>query len=233
MKISRRDFLKFCGISAAALGLSTTDIFRLKEALANPNGPAVLWLQGSACTGCSVSFLNRISTTAPLTVADLLTSPTNSINLIYHPNLMGVAGDPVVDELEKAYSRGGYVLAVEGGVPTGFGGGACLAWSHNGQDVTFSPSGPALPSAEFPRRPPIPPGSKVSKPSPAKPRSTSPAVPLIPTGSSGWWPSSFSGIPSGWTRTVGRDLFSVRRFMMNARGKKLKRRRLSGLINSV
>lgn len=137
MKVSRRDFLKFCGISAATLGLSATDIMRLKEVLAHPNGPSVIWLQGSACTGCSVSFLNRISTAAPLTVADLLTSPTNSINLIYHPNLMGVAGDPVVDELEKAYSRGGYVLAVEGGVPTGFGGGACLAWSHNGQDVTF------------------------------------------------------------------------------------------------
>ncbi len=44
MKISRRDFLKFCGISAAALGLSANDIFRLKEALANPNGPTVLWL---------------------------------------------------------------------------------------------------------------------------------------------------------------------------------------------
>ena len=137
MKVSRRDFLKFCGISAATLGLSATDIMRLKEVLAHPNGPPVIWLQGSACTGCSVSFLNRISTTAPLTVADLLTSPTHSINLIYHPNLMGVAGDPVVDELEKAYSRGGYVLAVEGGVPTKFGGGACLAWSHNGQDVTF------------------------------------------------------------------------------------------------
>jgi len=134
MNVSRRDFLKFCGISAATLGLSATDLFRLKEVLANPNAPPVIWLQGSACTGCSVSFLNRISTTAPLTAADVL---TNSINLIYHPNLMGLAGDFAVDEIEKAYNKGGYVLVVEGGVPTKDGGVACLAWSHDKGDVTF------------------------------------------------------------------------------------------------
>jgi hydrogenase small subunit len=134
MKISRQDFLKFCGISAAALGLNATDLFRLKEALANPNGPTVIWLQGSACTGCSVSFLNRISTRAPLTTKDGL---INSLNLIYHPNLMALAGDSSVAQIEAAYSKGGYVLAVEGGVPTNFGGNACWAWSRNNQDVTL------------------------------------------------------------------------------------------------
>src|SRR5512136_1879138 len=105
MKISRWDFLKFCGISAATLGLSASDMLRLKEVLASPNSPPVIWLQGSACTGCSVSFLNRISTTAPLTVADLLTNPsaTQSINLIYHPNLMALAGESAVAEAEKSY----------------------------------------------------------------------------------------------------------------------------------
>jgi len=134
MKISRRDFLKFCGLSAAALGLSTTDIFRLQEALANPNGPTVLWLQGSACTGCSVSLLNRISGTSPVSAADLL---VNTVNLAYHPNLMALAGESAVDQLEAAFNAGGYVLAVEGGVPTNFGGSACWAWSFEGRDVTF------------------------------------------------------------------------------------------------
>ena len=36
--ISRRDFLRYCGISAAALGLSSLDLLNLKEALANPGG---------------------------------------------------------------------------------------------------------------------------------------------------------------------------------------------------
>jgi len=134
MRISRRDFLKICGISAGALGLNATDLARLKEALANSNGPAVIWLQGSACTGCSVSFLNRISTSAPLTAKDVL---IDSVNLVYHPNLMALAGDSAVGQIEAAYSKGGYVLAVEGGVPTNFGGSACWAWSRNNQDVTF------------------------------------------------------------------------------------------------
>jgi len=134
MNVSRRDFLKFCGASAATLGLTATDLGHLKEVLANPAGPNVIWLQGSGCTGCSVSLLNLISSSAPLNAADLL---IKSINLRYHPNLMALAGDSAVAEVEKVYSIGGYVLAVEGGVPTKFGGNACLAWSFNSQDVTF------------------------------------------------------------------------------------------------
>ncbi|MHB1000010.1 MAG: hydrogenase small subunit [Armatimonadota bacterium] len=134
VKISRRDFIKYCGISAAALGLSTVELGELEEALANPNAPSVLWLQGSACTGCSVSFLNRISTSAPTTAADVL---INSINLRYHPNIMAAAGDSAVAIAEDAYNKGGYILIVEGGVPTSFNGNTCIAWTYNGEDVTF------------------------------------------------------------------------------------------------
>jgi hydrogenase small subunit len=38
---------------------------------------------------------------------------------------------------EDAYGAGGYVLAVEGGVPTKFAGNTCWAWTYNGEDVTF------------------------------------------------------------------------------------------------
>ena len=134
MRISRREFLKYCGISAAALGLSAADLAKLEEVLANPNAPTVLWLQGSACTGCSVSFLNRVSATAPKSAADTL---INSINLAFHPNLMSLAGDSAVAEVEKAYNAGGYILVVEGGVPTALGGNTCWPWHYNGVDVTF------------------------------------------------------------------------------------------------
>ena len=99
MKITRRDFLKLCGLSAAAMGLSATDLVRLEDLFASPKGPTVIWLQGSACTGCSVSFLNRISASAPLTAADVL---IESINLTYHPNLMALAGQDAVEELEES-----------------------------------------------------------------------------------------------------------------------------------
>ncbi len=132
--VSRRDFLKYCGLGAAALGLSMSDLGRLEKAFANPTGPSVIWLQGTGCTGCSESFLNRISTSSPKTAAAVL---VDSINLVYHPNLMGPAGQEAVAEAEAAYNKGGYVLAVEGGIPTAFGGAACMAWTYNNVEVTF------------------------------------------------------------------------------------------------
>jgi hydrogenase small subunit len=135
MNISRRDFLRLCTASSAALALSPLDIFRLEEALANPSGPSVLWLQWAGCTGCSVSLLNRVAPTAPTNGADLL---INTINLAYHPNLMAAAGDTAVAVAREVYNVGGYVLAVEGGIPTAFGGNACWAWRENERDVTFA-----------------------------------------------------------------------------------------------
>lgn len=134
MNITRRDFLRYCGLSAAALGLSAADMGMLQSALANPNAPSVIWLQGSGCVGCSISLMDRISTTAPTTVDDLL---LNSINLVYHPTLMSAAGETAVAAAQKIYNAGNYILVVEGGVPTAFGGAACFAWTSNGQDVTL------------------------------------------------------------------------------------------------
>ena len=136
MNISRRDFLKYCGLSATAIGLSATDLALLEKALANPKGPSVIWLQGAGCTGCSVSLMNRISSAANEVkdVGDLL---INYINLVYHPNLMALAGQSAVDEAKKAYDAGGYILAVEGGIPTALNGNACWAWTFNEIEVTF------------------------------------------------------------------------------------------------
>lgn len=134
MILSRRDFLIACKASSVALGLSALHIVKLQELLANPDAPTILWLQGSACTGCSVSFLNYVSPTAPVDVADLL---INDVNLAYHNTAMAAAADTGLEALDAAYERGGYVLAVEGGVPSAFDGNACIAWSREGKDVTF------------------------------------------------------------------------------------------------
>lgn len=132
--ISRRDFIKYAVTWSAALGLSATDLVGLRDALANTSGPSVIWLQGAACTGCSISFLNRISSSAPTTAAEVL---TGSINLVYHPNLSAIAGESVYSVLAQAVAKGNYILAIEGGVPTAFGGATCWPWSHNDQDMTF------------------------------------------------------------------------------------------------
>jgi hydrogenase small subunit len=117
------------------LGLSKFDIGLVTEALANPLGPAVIWLHGSSCTGCSVSLLNRISDKVgePATVADVL---TGAIDLVFHPTIMALAGDSAVAAMKQVRSRGGYVLVLEGGVPTAYGGRCCLTYSYNGVEVT-------------------------------------------------------------------------------------------------
>ena len=56
----------------------------------------------------------------------------DAVNLVYYPNLMAAAGQDAVAEAEAVYTKGGYVLAVEGGIPTAFGGNACYAWTYNG-----------------------------------------------------------------------------------------------------
>ncbi len=111
-QVSRRHFLKFCTTSAACLGLGPFDITGLQKALANPAGPSVLWLQGSGCTGCTMSFLNYVSPTAPLDAADVL---INYINLAYHPNLSPIAGESVVSVVRQIRDAGNFILAPIGG----------------------------------------------------------------------------------------------------------------------
>ncbi len=131
MKVSKREFLKYCTLSAAGLGL--TSVLRpLEEALSSTGGPPIIWLKGASCTGCTVSLANRISGTAPVDVADLL---INTIDLVYHSVLMGAAGDLAVETLQTA-AAGSYVLAVEGGIPTQYNGATCTLYTRNGVDVT-------------------------------------------------------------------------------------------------
>ena len=136
MSISRRQFLKYCNLSAAALGLSAAKLRLVEEALANPAAPSVIWLIGSACTGCSVSFLNRISDMPgqPADVADVV---ANAINLVFHPTIMGATGETAVAALKSAYNKGNYILVLEGAVPTAAQGHPCVVWSYGGVEMTF------------------------------------------------------------------------------------------------
>jgi hydrogenase small subunit len=134
MGITRRDFLKYCGASAAVIGLSSLDLRLLEKALASPTAPTVIWLQGSSCTGCSISFIDRISSSAPYTTKEVL---TDAVNLTFHPTLMATAGESAVANAKKAYDAGNYILVVEGGVPTLFDGHTCVVWSFGGQEVTM------------------------------------------------------------------------------------------------
>ncbi len=134
MGLSRRNFLKLCGVSAAAMGIDTRTMQLVEQALANPNAPVVVWLKGASCDGCSISLLNRIADEAPTDVASLL---LENVNLIYHTNLTTLCGDTSVAALRQAYDTGNYVLVFEGGVPTAFNGNACVIYSYRGHQMTY------------------------------------------------------------------------------------------------
>jgi len=112
----------YCTAAAGALGFTTSRLTELQKVLALEGGPSVVWLQGQCCTGCSVSLLNTIHYT---TIDDLL---LNTIDLEFHPTVMAGAGDLVVSAAEAARTTGGYVLVVEGAIPTGQSEKCCYLW---------------------------------------------------------------------------------------------------------
>lgn len=137
MRITRRSFLKYCTASAAALGLSPAALQHLEAALASNGAPTLVWLHGSGCQGDSVSFLNLFANVDPvgdLTIGGVLLT---HVNLAYHTVVMASAGATAVTMARQAQRKGGYVLVLEGGVPTAFGGKACLIMSENGRTITY------------------------------------------------------------------------------------------------
>jgi hydrogenase small subunit len=71
IKITRRQFLKWLSASAAAVGMSQTDLLKFQNAFAagptpDPNMPVaplarVIWITGQDCGGCATSILNYLA----------------------------------------------------------------------------------------------------------------------------------------------------------------------------
>ncbi|MCP3940134.1 MAG: hydrogenase small subunit [Desulfobacteraceae bacterium] len=111
--LSRRDFLKFCGVVATTLGIQTSGAVQVAQALLSSQRPPVLWLHFAECTGCTESFLR---TTAPW-FDELI---FNGISLDYHETLMAAAGHTVENILTNAADNyhGQFICIVEGAIPT-------------------------------------------------------------------------------------------------------------------
>lgn len=131
-KISRRDFIRLCAGSAAAISLSTYLGPFMAEAVA-AGAPPVIWIQGASCTGCSISLLNSVE-------PDIKEILLNVISLRYHPNVMAAAGDLALrDAMYKVAqeNKGKFFLVVEGAVPTGANGMFCTVGEEKGRPITF------------------------------------------------------------------------------------------------
>jgi hydrogenase small subunit len=131
MNVTRRDFLKYAAASAAALGLSRVQLTRLETVLAASSRPPVVWLSGQACTGCSISLLNAVNPTIDQVLL-------NTISLNYHPNVMAAAGDLAVSAARSTAQPGGYILVVEGAIPTASSGRYCYVWDEGGSAITMA-----------------------------------------------------------------------------------------------
>ena len=116
--ITRRSFLKYCGGIAATLGLSSSMVPKIAEALTSPDSrPPVVWLHFAECTGCSESFLRA---TDPH-VADIL---FDVLNITYHETIQVACGDKAEynrDQTVRDYD-GQFICVVEGAIPTKDGG---------------------------------------------------------------------------------------------------------------
>ena len=93
MRITRREFLKYCTISASALGLSATQLSKLRDALAKEDTPGtndkldIIWLHGASCSGDSTSLLNTMFYMDP--VAAFV---TDDLDLEFHQTIMNASG---------------------------------------------------------------------------------------------------------------------------------------------
>lgn len=110
---SRRDFIKFCGTMAVALGLESSAVGQIAKALETKARPSVIWMHFQECTCCSESF---IRSSHPL-VSDII---LDKISLDYTETLMAASGHQAEEALHTAMKEqyGEYILLVEGSIPT-------------------------------------------------------------------------------------------------------------------
>jgi NiFe hydrogenase small subunit HydA len=128
MRITRRDFLRAAAASVAAGRMAPAALASLEQSLRGEGGPRVVWLQGAGCDGCAISFLNSVHYA---TADEVL---VNTVDAEFQSNLMAAAGDLAVSVAEAALAEPGYVLVVEGAVPTGAGGRYCRLWPGMNMD---------------------------------------------------------------------------------------------------
>lgn len=127
---SRRDFVKFCGMMASFLGLSSAGVSQVVKALETKPRIPVIWLHGQECTCCSESF---IRSSHPI-VADVL---FDKISLDYTETLMAAAGHQAETALKNSVEKfkGQYLLMVEGSIPVKDGGIYCCIGGRSFYDI--------------------------------------------------------------------------------------------------
>jgi hydrogenase small subunit len=114
--VSRRQFMKFCAVTASSLALSGKAAQTFAQALGSAPRPSVIWMSFQQCTGCSESLLRSFNPN----VENLI---LNVISLDYHESLQVAAGHQAEQARTAAIAanrtRGAkHILVVDGSIPT-------------------------------------------------------------------------------------------------------------------
>jgi len=105
--------MKYCAATAAVLGLSEFELAtKVSEALVATRAKTpVLWLEGQDCAGCTISFAGALNPPIASLILDTL-------SVRYHETIMAASGYEAESAYHKIVKAGGYVLCVEGSIPT-------------------------------------------------------------------------------------------------------------------
>lgn len=127
-RISRRDFLKFCGLMAGTLALTSQYGTKIAKALEAPKRTPVVWLEFQDCAGCTEALLRSSNPTISQLVLDIL-------SVDYHETIMAAAGKQAEAAKQASLKAGGYLLVVEGSIPKGAGGAYCTIGGRTALDL--------------------------------------------------------------------------------------------------
>lgn len=105
--------MELCAGITAAIGLPTSAVGAVAQAVATARRPSVIWLHFQECTGCTESLLRAEHPTVEKLILEL-------ISLDYHETLQAAAGHQAEAARHAAMkeNEGKYILVVEGAIPT-------------------------------------------------------------------------------------------------------------------
>ena len=123
-RLSRRDFLRLCGLLTATLALPTRYRTVIADSLANATRLPVIWLEFQDCTGDSESFLR--ASRRPDLIQEGVTDPSitelllDVLSVEYHETLMAPAGVQAEKSMTDVLGKyaGQFICVVEGAIPT-------------------------------------------------------------------------------------------------------------------
>jgi len=120
--ISRRNFLKFCSLSAASLGLAPHFAGKIAHAMETKPRVPVLWLHGLECTCCTESFIRSAHPLAKDVILSM-------VSLDFDDTIMAAAGKQAckcIEDVDARLQRASTSSAVEGNPPLAEDGIFCI-----------------------------------------------------------------------------------------------------------